>query len=173
MILIGHGRSQLWCDLKDHLKDKHHYQVETLESGVRAIHGTRDILDSMINKCSFALLVLAKEDETRDGDVFVRNRNEWQGWQENRPKNDMFNREFIFSLMEFYHETETWLFGGVYKVTGRLPDRYEVKLVEDGKGFVGRLKLESKYKSRNGRVNFENHYSNFTVLEILREPYSG
>ena len=106
-------------------------------------------------------------------DVFVRDRDEWQGWQEHRPENNMFNREFIFSLMQFYHETDAWLFGGVYKVLGRFHDRYEVKLVEDGKGFVGRLKLQSKYKSMNARVNFERHYRNFNVLEILKEPYSG
>ncbi len=106
-------------------------------------------------------------------DVFARDWKEWQGWQEHRPERDMFNREFIFSLMDFYHEKKAWLFGGIFKVTQRLPDRYEVRLVEDGKGFVGRLKLHSEYMSRSARVNFENHYSDFSVLEILKEPFSG
>lgn len=65
-------------------------------------------------------------------DVFARDRNEWQGWQEYRPKYNVFNREFIFSFMRFYHENDAWLFGGVYRVIERLQDRYEVELVEDG-----------------------------------------
>lgn len=106
-------------------------------------------------------------------DVFVRDRDEWKGWQEYHPQNNAFNRPFIFSLMQFYHETNAWLFGGVYEVIEEFQDHYEVNLVEDGLGFVGRLKLQSTYKSMNARVNFENHYNDFNVLEILREPYSG
>ena len=48
-----------------------------------------------------------------------------------------------------------------------------MELTEIGKGFIGRLKLRSTYRDRTTRVNFENHYSNFEVQEILREPYSG
>ena len=33
--------------------------------------------------------------------------------------------------------------------------------------------LRSPYRGRTTRVNFENHYSDFEVQEILREPYSG
>ena len=62
----------MWRDLKDHLKDKHHYNVETFESGVRAGHETRDVLESMLNRSSFALLVLTKEDETHDGKMRAR-----------------------------------------------------------------------------------------------------
>jgi hypothetical protein len=34
----------------------------------------------------------------------VRDKREWQGWQEYRPAPDDFNRPFIFSLIQFYHE---------------------------------------------------------------------
>lgn len=106
-------------------------------------------------------------------EVFVRDRNEWQGWQEYWPGRDDFNRPHIFALMQFYHETDTWLFGGIYDVIGRQPDRYEVRLSAAGSGFIGRLKLRSSYRSRTTRVNFENHYSELEVGEILREPYAG
>lgn len=52
-------------------------------------------------------------------EVFVRDRAEWQEWQEYRPTYDEFNRPMIFSLMQFYHETDAWLFGGVYRVLAR------------------------------------------------------
>lgn len=106
-------------------------------------------------------------------EVFVRDKAEWQGWQEYRPSRNDFNRPFIFSLMQFYHETDTWLFGGVFSVQARHEDRYEVKLLDDGSGFIGRLKLHSPYRARPTRVNFEKHYDDFKIQEILREPYSG
>jgi hypothetical protein len=103
----------------------------------------------------------------------VRDKQEWQGWQEYRPKRDDFNRPLIFSLIQFYHEPDIWLFGGVFRVLRRHADRYEVELAGDGTGFLGRLKLRSSYRERATRVRFENHYPDLEVQEILREPYSG
>lgn len=106
-------------------------------------------------------------------EVWVRDRKEWQEWQEYRPARNDFNRPYIFSLMQFYHETDIWLFGGIFDVLARREDRYEVRLSDAGEGFIGRLKLRSPYRGRTTRANFENHYSSFEVQEILREDYSG
>lgn len=106
-------------------------------------------------------------------EVWARDRQEWQGWQEYRPGRDDFNRPYIFSLIQFYHETDIWLFGGIFRVLARHEDCYEVELTDIGKGFIGRLKLRSSYRERTTRVNFEKQYPNFEVQEILREPYSG
>ena len=72
VIFIGHGRSHAWRDLKDHLADKHNYRVEAYEAGARAGHAIRDILESMLESSSFALLVMTKEDETADGGFRAR-----------------------------------------------------------------------------------------------------
>lgn len=111
--------------------------------------------------------------ESQPLDVWLRDRKEWQGWQEYRPARNDFNRPLILSVMQFYHEPDTWLFGGIYRVLERLPDRYVVDLESEGAAFIGRLKLRSDYKQRATRVNFENHYASFEVAEILPEPYSG
>jgi hypothetical protein len=111
--------------------------------------------------------------EAQPLEVFVRDRDEWQGWQEYRPSRNDFNRPFIFSLAQFYHESDAWLFGGVFRIIRRHEDRYEVELQNTRRGFIGRLKLRSDYRNRTTRANFENHYDGFTVQEILREPYSG
>src|SRR5262249_48957202 len=63
-IFIGHGQSAEWLNLKSHLQDKHHLQIEAYETGARAGHTIRDILDTMAKDSSFALLVLTGEDET-------------------------------------------------------------------------------------------------------------
>jgi len=106
-------------------------------------------------------------------EVFVRDREEWQGWQEYYPGRNDFNRRYIFAVAQFYHEPDIWLFGGIYEVLARHTDSYEVNLTEFGKGLIGRLKLRSSYRERTTRANFENHYHAFEVQEILREPYTG
>jgi hypothetical protein len=106
-------------------------------------------------------------------DVWTRDPAEWDTWQAHRPHRDDFNRPFVFALMQVYHEQDAWLFGGVYRIAARHADRYEVELTDSGAALVGRLKLRSSYRQRQPRVNLENHYDDFEVVEILREPYSG
>lgn len=72
IVFIGHGHSEQWRDLKDHLQDKHGYQIEAYESGARAGHTIRDILEDMVTKSSFAILVLSAEDEQPDGKYRAR-----------------------------------------------------------------------------------------------------
>ena len=108
---------------------------------------------------------------------WAHDRKKWVGWQQYWPGRNDFNRRYIFSLMNFYHETDTWLFGGVFEVMDIVErdsyKRYEVELTEQGTAFIGRLKLSSSYRERATRVNFENHYCELRVAEILREPYTG
>lgn len=72
VVFIGHGRSGEWRDLRDHLRDQHDYRIECYESGSRAGHSIRDILESMIEKSSFALLVMTGEDMQASGDFRAR-----------------------------------------------------------------------------------------------------
>lgn len=106
-------------------------------------------------------------------EVWARDQDEWRKWQEYRPSRDEFNRPMIFSLAQFYHETNSWLFTGIYRVLERPGDRYVVELSVDGTAFIGRLKITSPYRGRSTRVRLENHFASFEVAEILREPYTG
>lgn len=72
VVFIGHGRSPAWKDLRDHLRDQHDYRIECYESGARAGHSIRDILESMSAKSSFALLVMTGEDEQESGALRAR-----------------------------------------------------------------------------------------------------
>jgi hypothetical protein len=71
-ILIGHGRNDQWKELKDHLHDKHGYEVEAYEIGARVGHAIRDILQEMLLRSSFAIIVMTGEDEYGDGTVHAR-----------------------------------------------------------------------------------------------------
>jgi predicted nucleotide-binding protein len=66
-VFIGHGRSNQWEKLKHHLQDKHKLEVVAYETGARAGHVIRDILDGMTKEASIALLVMTGEDKTADG----------------------------------------------------------------------------------------------------------
>jgi len=72
VIYIGHGRSSQWKDLKDHLHEKHSYKVESYETGARAGHTIRDILEEMMRKSSFAILVMTGEDQMHDKKLRAR-----------------------------------------------------------------------------------------------------
>ncbi|CAD6536552.1 hypothetical protein LMG27952_03164 [Paraburkholderia hiiakae] len=72
VVFIGHGRSAAWRDLKDHLQDKHGVKIEAYETGARAGHTIRDILEEMAQKSSFAALVMTAEDEQADGQFRAR-----------------------------------------------------------------------------------------------------
>jgi len=71
-IFIGHGRSPLWRELKDHLADKHGYDIVAYEVGARAGHTIRDILEDMLTRSSLAFLVLTGEDKDESGNLHAR-----------------------------------------------------------------------------------------------------
>ncbi len=66
-IFIGHGHNRQWELLKAHLQDKHSLNIIAYETGARAGHAIRDVLDSMARESSLALLVLIGEDQTSEG----------------------------------------------------------------------------------------------------------
>ena len=110
-------------------------------------------------------------------DVFVRNREGWNNWNRWRGARNDFNRQFIFSLIDFYPERDSWLFGGAYQVLSRenvnRAFSYEIELLEESVPFIGRLKISLSRPGRARAVKFENHYDGLVVSEILPVPYSG
>ena len=63
-VFIGHGHNQQWRDLKDQLQDLHGYSVVAYETGARAGHAIRDVLEEMLENSDFAILVMTGEDGT-------------------------------------------------------------------------------------------------------------
>lgn len=71
-VFIGHGGSEQWRDLKDHLHEQHGYEIISYETGSRAGHTIRDIIAEMLKASSFAILVMTGEDTMEDGTVRAR-----------------------------------------------------------------------------------------------------
>lgn len=110
-------------------------------------------------------------------DVFVRDKKEWHLWNEYRNTTDEFNRKYIVSLIDFYPEPGTWLFGGLYKVLerggGDREHSYKVELDPQASELIGRLKIQFKRPGRARALRLERYFDEMVVSEILREPYSG
>jgi hypothetical protein len=113
--------------------------------------------------------------------IYLKDWDHWVGWNEwRRGKND-FNRSYIFSLIQFYHEPNKWLFGGIFKVVKRHEDYadtevgYELELVDLHKDLIGRLVIDFyRYQGMRGRsFKLESYFENFNVSEILKRPFDG
>ena len=129
------------------------------------------------NQFEFKLHAARDSDGSHPLDVFVGDREEWLGWNRYWRNKNEFNRDYIFSVIEFYPEGGVWLFGGIFRVLARNwttgQNGYEIEEVPDHSNLVGRLKIRMPTPSRGRSFLLENHYSNMLVHEILREPYSG
>ena len=110
-------------------------------------------------------------------DVFVRDKNEWINWNRWRGKRDDFSRNYIFSLIKFYHESDMWLFGGIYEVLKdnevQYSHSYEIKELDEYSVYVGRLKVRLENVPRGRAFYLENHIENMTISEIQKQSYSG
>lgn len=114
-------------------------------------------------------------------DVYLGNWDSWVNWNKWRGNKNDFNREFIFSLIRFYHEPNKWLFGGIFHVVKRFNNwaetkvGYELELMDLHQELIGRLVIDfSRYQGLRGRAFLlEYFYKDFVVSEILKKPYDG
>jgi predicted nucleotide-binding protein len=71
-IFIGHGHSKQWWELKNHLHDQHGFEVSAYEIGPRAGLSVKEVLETMLNESSFAVVVLTGEDIDNEGELHAR-----------------------------------------------------------------------------------------------------
>ena len=71
-VFLGHGNSEQWRDLKDHLHDQHGFDVVAYEVGPRAGLSVKEVLESMLNESSIAFLILTGEDIDAYGEEHAR-----------------------------------------------------------------------------------------------------
>jgi hypothetical protein len=95
---------------------------------------------------------------------------EWKGWNSFRGSRDDFNRPLIFSLIRYYHQKDMWLFGGVFEVLERRPDRYVVRLSRTQQEFVGRL-LITRVEMEGFCVRLDREAFRSPALEATLEEF--
>lgn len=132
---------------------------------------------SFSNFSDFKVHLASSNGSSEPLDVFVRDRSEWKKWNMWRSSRDDFNRCYIFSLIDFYPESNTWLFGGIFEVLSRSSENrthsYEVELSNKAEEFVGRLKVRFERPGRIRAIKFGKYVEDMTVSEITRNSYNG
>lgn len=108
-------------------------------------------------------------------DVYVANPSDWHGWNAWRGSKNDWTRDFVFSLMEFYHRPDCWLFGGIFKVVERHHNHYKLDEIEEYSKFVGRVVCSfHRYQGMRGRAfRLENYIDSFELAEVLPRKYEG
>ena len=71
-VFIGHGRSAVWKDLRDFLERRLNLQVEEFNSDQAAGKTVTGRIDEMLDRCTFAFLVMTGEDEHADATLHAR-----------------------------------------------------------------------------------------------------
>lgn len=66
-VFIGHGRSEVWRELKDFLVERLNIEYEEFNRLPSAGKSNKERIKEMLEVCSFALIVMTAEDETKDG----------------------------------------------------------------------------------------------------------
>lgn len=109
-------------------------------------------------------------------DEYVNNKESWLGWNRWKGSKNEFNRQYVFSLIDFYPEYKAWLFGGVFEVLENKPVQndygYEIKEVEEFACHAGRLKVQLDI-SRGRAFTLEKFFDRLVVIEVLKEQYTG
>jgi hypothetical protein len=113
--------------------------------------------------------------------VYLNDWSNWIDWNQWRGGKNDFNRKYIFSLIQFYHEPNKWLFGGIFEVVERFDNwqetevGYKVELCDLHNDLVGRLLIDfNRYRGMRGRsFKLEGYYDDFKISQILKRPYDG
>jgi predicted nucleotide-binding protein len=71
-VFIGHGRSPVWKDLRDFLERRLHLKVEEFNGEPVAGVTVSDRIDEMLDRCTFAFLLMTGEDEHADTTLHAR-----------------------------------------------------------------------------------------------------
>jgi hypothetical protein len=71
-VFIGHGRSAVWRELRDFVRDKLHLKCDEYNAIPAAGIFTPERVKEMLDNATFAFLVLTAEDEQLDGSVRAR-----------------------------------------------------------------------------------------------------
>ena len=102
-------------------------------------------------------LHFAKNSGERPLDVFMysftNGTDDWEKWNRWSNGKDDFNRKYIFSLIQYHPENDTWLFGGIWEVVDKIQPfpreagyHYKVQLCDKYKKFIGRLKISYAHR---------------------------
>jgi hypothetical protein len=125
----------------------------------------------------YTLYVARWNGEDQPLDIYRTNRSEW-------PAGNCFpidrrecDRDYVFSLIDFYHEHDTWLFGGLFRVVARDSTPNEsscrIKAIPVHSGLIGRLKIHMRRPPRGLTFRLEKLLPSMEIADILPVPHGS
>lgn len=107
-------------------------------------------------------------------DVFVRDQDEWKGWNSWKGGRDDFSRRYIFSVIRYYGQPDRWLFGGIFEVLERNIKSNTIELIDLYREYVGRLLIDYSGPKARGRAFYlENHYNLLKLAQLFEKSFEG
>lgn len=134
-----------------------------------------DILISDLNDDNIYRFHLAKTEPsgTRPLDALAKSELDWLNWQVYKGKSkERFIKDFIVSFAQI--NRNKFLFGGIFKITSRIGEFYDVEYSKKYKDMIGRLVIE--YSGDNSRATvFKPNYifSNSRISGIYEYKFKG
>ena len=131
------------------------------------------------NPESYRLHLAKKSNGSAPLDDYLDSFAHWENWQKWYTGRDRFPVKYVISFMDFYPKPGSALFGGIFEVLNRNWDNaennpaefYDVKLTEDYKELIGRLRISTPCTGMQTVMKLENYYDGLEVLEIFEAPY--
>lgn len=105
-------------------------------------------------------------------DLYLQNRETWRGWHIWKGSKNDWTRPLIFSLIQMRDDPNTYLFGGVFRVTERHQDHYGIDHDPLYAEWEARLivRFQSRPGMRGRAFYFERFVDEMSVERVLSSP---
>ena len=113
----------------------------------------------------FKLHVAKSNGSKEPFDVFKRDFEEWKGWNQYKGRKNRFNRRYIFSIIKYPNEADTYVFAGIFEVIGRTEDHYEVELCKEYSELIGKLFIDFHFIIRGSSFKLEGNLQNMHIKD--------
>ena len=132
------------------------------------LHFAKPVFDEENRKRYLPLHVLHNQ-------LFEADNDDWDQWQTHmhNSKGERFPSDFVITFAQYPDNSDTFLFGGVFKIIGRdkTNDKYNIEWQSEYEKYVGRLVVKVKLEIRSVYRKLDNLFPKVLIKEILPSPF--
>lgn len=132
------------------------------------LHFAKPVFDEENRKRYLPLHVLHNQ-------LFEADNDDWDQWQTHmhNSKGERFPSDFVITFAQYPDNSDTFLFGGVFKIIGRdkTNDKYNIEWQSEYEKYVGRLVVKVKLETRSVYRKLDNLFPKVLIKEILPSPF--
>lgn len=132
------------------------------------------IFNNLLDTDNYRVHLAKQAGATKPLDVLTRSDEEWASWQKykERSNGERFPREYVISFAQI--NGDKFVFGGIFRITDRSKQEYDVELTEEYKELIGRVVIKYTGDNKRGTVfTLDYILNNVTILEVYPKRYMG